>query len=136
MKIQQINRQYKNPKQVQCKELWRDNTTTEIVYGGAKNGGKSYIAADLLLESALLYPGTRYFMARNELNDLRKFLNHIPEVLTSSNVFIPCLPHKLSSNEATVDFITPGMSLIIWVTFRTGSWKKDIFLDSNLILLM
>lgn len=62
-----------NPKQKICASKWIDNTTLDIVYGGAKGGGKSYLGCSLIFGDALLYPGTRYFIARKSLNDLRKF---------------------------------------------------------------
>lgn len=44
----------------------------ELLYGGAKNGGKSYLGVSWIFGSALLYENTRWFIARKELNDLRK----------------------------------------------------------------
>jgi phage terminase large subunit len=52
--------------------LTQDNGVDELAYGGAKNGGKSYLGVTWIFGSALLYPGTRWFIGRNELNDLRK----------------------------------------------------------------
>lgn len=63
----------RNPKQLEAVEYWIDDTTEEILYGGAKGGGKSYLGAALIFGDALIYPGTHYFIARAELNDLRKF---------------------------------------------------------------
>lgn len=54
-------------------EHWTDNTTEQFLYGGAKGGGKSFLGASLIFGDALLYPETQYFIARKELNDLRKF---------------------------------------------------------------
>lgn len=63
----------KNEKQLQAVEAWIDDTTEEILYGGAKGGGKSFLGASLIFGDALIYPGTHYFIARQELTDLRKF---------------------------------------------------------------
>lgn len=54
-------------------ERWSDDTTDTICFGGAKYGGKSYLGANLIFADALTYPGTTYFIAREKLNDLRKF---------------------------------------------------------------
>jgi hypothetical protein len=59
-------------KQKEAAAVWADPTVTDIVYGGAKGGGKSYLGAALIFGNALMYPGTRYFIARKQLNDLRK----------------------------------------------------------------
>lgn len=63
----------KNKKQVEAAAYWIDDTTQEILYGGGKGGGKSFLGASLIFGDALIYPGTQYFIARQELIDLRKF---------------------------------------------------------------
>lgn len=63
----------KNQKQIVAAERWIDSETEEILYGGAKGGGKSFLGASLIFGDALIYPGTHYYIARKELNDLRKF---------------------------------------------------------------
>jgi phage terminase large subunit len=60
-------------KQIDAAEFWVDNVTEEILYGGAKGGGKSYLGASLIFGDALIYPDTHYFIARQELIDLRKY---------------------------------------------------------------
>lgn len=62
-----------NSKQREAARCWNDDHTVEIVYGGAKFGGKSYLGASLIFADALTYAGTHYFIARKELNDLRKY---------------------------------------------------------------
>lgn len=69
----QIEFKTKNPKQLQAVEYWIDDTTEEILYGGAKGGGKSYLGASLIFGDALIYPDTSYFIARKELIDLTNF---------------------------------------------------------------
>ena len=63
----------KNQKQLEAVEYWIDDTTEEILYGGGKGGGKSYLGTSLIFGDALIYPDTHYFIARKELIDLRKF---------------------------------------------------------------
>lgn len=63
----------KNPKQLLACEYWLDDVTEELLYGGAKYGGKSYLGCNLIFGDALIYAGTQYFIARKELVDLRKF---------------------------------------------------------------
>lgn len=63
----------RNLKQVEALKYWADNTTDEILYGGAKNGGKSYLGGSCIFHDALVYPDTMYFIARHTLSDLVKF---------------------------------------------------------------
>jgi phage terminase large subunit len=60
-------------KQIEATSCWIDDTTEQILYGGAKGGGKSYMGASLIFGDALIYPETHYFIARQELTDLRKY---------------------------------------------------------------
>lgn len=62
-----------NQKQKEAAIAWIDPDIIDIVYGGAKGGGKSYLGVSLIFGDALIYPGTHYFIARKELNDIRKF---------------------------------------------------------------
>lgn len=62
-----------NEKQKEAARYWIDQTTTDIVYGGSKGSGKTYLGASLIFGDALIYPETNYFIARKELNDLRKY---------------------------------------------------------------
>lgn len=63
----------KNAKQIQAVRYWMDDETEQILYGGAKGGGKSYLLCTLIFADALMYPGTHYYIARKELIDLRNF---------------------------------------------------------------
>jgi phage terminase large subunit len=63
----------RNQKQLEAAEYWIDNDTEQILFGGAKAGGKSFLGACLIFGDALIYPETHYFIARQELIDLRKF---------------------------------------------------------------
>lgn len=59
-------------KQHDALEQLTDKTAREVFFGGAAGGAKSWTGASWLTFSALSYPGTRYFVGRNQLNDLRK----------------------------------------------------------------
>lgn len=65
-------------KQLEAIKAWLDPEITEIVYGGAKGGGKSFLGASIIFSQALTYPGTRYFIARKQLIDLR--IHTIPTI--------------------------------------------------------
>ena len=58
---------------MEAAKKWIDNYTEQILYGGAKYGGKTYLGCSLIFGDALIYPETQYFIARQTLADLRKF---------------------------------------------------------------
>lgn len=62
-----------NDKQNLAARYWCDNETTDICYGGSKGSAKSNTGCSLIFGDALIYPETHYFIARKNLNDLRKF---------------------------------------------------------------
>lgn len=73
-----------NEKQKEACRYWIDPTTDEIIYGGSKGSGKSFLGCNLIFSDALTYPETHYFIAREALNDLRKFtIPSIHEVFNS-----------------------------------------------------
>jgi len=57
-------------KQEQAWEKWMDNTTKFIVFGGGAGGGKSWVGCEMILTSCYFYPGSTWFIARNELKRL------------------------------------------------------------------
>lgn len=54
-------------KQNQALQILTDNTTVEVLYGGAAGGAKSWTGAVWLLFMCLCYPGTKWFIGRAEL---------------------------------------------------------------------
>lgn len=51
------------------KLLW-DEVTRFILFGGGAEGGKSWLGAEWLLTNCYRYPGTKWFIGRNELTRL------------------------------------------------------------------
>lgn len=79
----------RNEKQLLAVQYWIDPSIEQILYGGAKGGGKSFLGASLIFGDALIYPGTHYFIARKELIDLRRFtIPTIHEVFKKWNLDI------------------------------------------------
>ncbi len=68
----------KNDRQIEGVEAWVDDHIGQILYGGAKSGGKSFLGATLIFADALTYDDTHYFIARRRLIDLR--LHTIPSI--------------------------------------------------------
>lgn len=72
-----------NQKQLQVAREWLNPDVSDIVYGGSKGSGKSYLGVSLIFGDAFIHPGTFYFIARKKLNDIRKFtIPSIHEVFT------------------------------------------------------
>lgn len=74
-------------------EVWKllesrepDEGAAIVGYGGAMGGGKTRTLAELALETALTYPGTRILVARLRYTDLRA---------TTMSEFFRCCPQEL-----------------------------------------
>ena len=68
-----------NDKQKMVAKLWCDKIHTDIVYGGSKGSGKSFLGVSLIFGDAFIYPETHYFIARVSLTNIRKFT--IPSIM-------------------------------------------------------
>lgn len=67
-----------NSKQFEVCALWMDKVHTDIVYGGSKGSGKSFLGVSLIFGDAFTYPNTHYFIARDTLKNLK--VNTIPSI--------------------------------------------------------
>lgn len=61
----------KHEKQEQALKILTDSVTREFLYGGAAGGAKSWTGAAWLLFMSLVYPGSKWFIAREELKRIR-----------------------------------------------------------------
>jgi phage terminase large subunit len=59
------------PKQQLAWNLLLDNVTTNILFGGGAGGGKSWLGCEWLLTQCYFYPGSSWFIGRNELKRLK-----------------------------------------------------------------
>lgn len=59
-------------KQLEALNILTDKQTEVLVFGGAAGGAKTWTGCVWLLFMCLLYPGTKYFISRNELKKLKK----------------------------------------------------------------
>ena len=57
--------------QTKAIELLEDNITKRVVFGGAAGGGKSFLACYNQIKKRTMYPGTRGYIARETLKDLK-----------------------------------------------------------------
>ena len=73
--------------QGQAIEYLFDKKTTEVLFGGAAGGGKSWVGCSWLIMLCLKYPKTRYLMGRSKLDSLKKTtLNTFFEVCQEWNI--------------------------------------------------
>ncbi|KAF0236506.1 MAG: hypothetical protein FD181_2673 [Prolixibacteraceae bacterium] len=74
-------------KQSEALNYLEDNSTNELLFGGAAAGGKSVLGCYWLLKSCLKFPGSRWLMGRSELKTLREStLNTFFEVAKMQNI--------------------------------------------------
>lgn len=59
-------------KQYEALKYLQDNETTEIVYGGAQGGGKSYLGVAWMIIMCFKCPGIRILLGRKEMTALKK----------------------------------------------------------------
>lgn len=59
-------------RQDEALHILTDDQHTEVLYGGAAGGAKSWTGCSWLLLMCLLYPGSRWFIGREELKRLRE----------------------------------------------------------------
>lgn len=103
--------------QEQAIEYLFDNTTREILFGGAAGGGKSYVGCAWLILMAVKYPSTRYLMGRSKLDALKK--------TTLNTFFEVCQQWGLIANK---HYKFNGSSNIITFFNKSEIILKDLFL--------
>ena len=72
------------PKQENAVFFLKDNTTKEVIYGGAAGGGKSALGCLWLIEMCQKYPKSRWLMGRSKLKALKDTTLNTFFELTSS----------------------------------------------------
>jgi PBSX family phage terminase large subunit len=104
-------------KQRQCLKALRDNSTTEILYGGGAGGGKSYLGCAWILINALKYSGTRWLIGRSKLKSLEETtLNSFWQVCEAFGLKAD-IDYKYNSQKSFIKFSNGSVVLL-----------KDLFL--------
>ncbi len=98
-------------KQTTALDILEDDRTTELYYGGAAGGGKSVIGCYWQIKRRLKYPGTRGFIGRSELKNLKKTtLNSLFEVCALQGLR-PGVHFSINNQDSIIKF--PNGSEII-----------------------
>lgn len=103
-------------KQTRAFDFLEDKITTEVYYGGAAGGGKSYFGSLWILYSASKYQNSRWLMGRSELRTLKK--------TTLNSFFEVCKEQGLKAN---VDFKYNEQSSIITLPNGSQIILADLF---------
>jgi len=94
-----------------------DNVTTEIAYGGAAGGGKSYLMCYWLTMMCMQYPKTRYGFARKELKTLKR-----TTLMTLFKVFEECKiddrHFKYNQQQDVITFKNGSQIFLVELTFQ------------------
>lgn len=106
-----------NEKQKDVARAWADPSVTDIVYGGSKGSGKSFLGCSLIFGDALTYPETHYFIARTSLTDLRKFT--VPSIYEVLGLW--GIPPKMHSYNGQDNF------------FKLSNGSKVFLLDAKFL---
>ncbi len=103
------------PKQQVAYALLKNRTHTEVLYGGAAGGGKSWLGCLWLLWSCLKYPGSRWLMGRSVLKTLKD--------TTLNSFFDVCAYFGLRAGE---DYTYNGQTGLITIS-KSTILLKDLF---------
>jgi phage terminase large subunit len=103
--------------QEQAIEYLYDKKTTEVLFGGAAGGGKSWVGCAWLILMCVRYPGTRWLMGRSKLDSLKK--------TTLNTFFEVCETLKINAGQ---HYNFNAGSNIITFYNRSEIMLKDLFL--------
>ena len=104
-----------NPKQKQALQILTkpDNNITELLYGGGAGGGKSYLGCIWLTQSAITYPGSRWFLSREVNKDIRESsLLTLLEVMKTKFGLTSGVDFKYKIIDSRIEFANDSMIVL------------------------
>ena len=107
---------FTNTQKIAIKYLF-DNNTTEVLFGGAAGGGKSFVGCSWLILMCLKNSRTRYLMGRSKLDSLKK--------TTLNTFFEVCEMYNLIANQ---HYQFNASSNVITFFNKSEIILKDLFL--------
>lgn len=101
------------PKQKEAFAILRDNTTNELVYGGAAGGAKSYLGCAWCVLNAFEYPGSRGLLGRAVLKQLKQStLLTLFEVCKNMGL-VRGTDYHFNAHEGVITFIQNGSTIYL-----------------------
>lgn len=94
------------PKQYEAWQALQDDAIKFLVFGGGAGGGKSWLGCEWLLTMCYQYPGSKWFIGREELTRLKKS-TYITWTKVCKYHEIPREDWKLNSQDNYIEFINP-----------------------------
>lgn len=91
-------------KQYEAWQLFWDNQTMELLFGGGAGGGKTWFFCEWLLTNCYQFPGTKWFIAREELKRIMQS-SYITWTKVCRYHNIPASDWKLNGQYNYIEFI-------------------------------
>ncbi|MEX0651887.1 MAG: phage terminase large subunit [Candidatus Paceibacterota bacterium] len=104
-------------KQHQAWTILRDDTTKYLLFGGGAGGGKSWLGCEWLLTDCYFYPGSKWFIGREELKRLKSStLQTWYKVCTYHN--IPRTDWKYNAQDSYIEFFNGSRIDLLDLSFK------------------
>ena len=123
MTLRQIN---PLPKQDEAWQAFKDDNITDILYGGAAGGGKSYTACQMATVCCYELPGCTIGLARKELTTLMK-TTYMTLLEVFEGLGIPPDDWKLNGQYNWVDFTNGSRILLLDTAYKPTDPNYDRF---------
>ncbi len=128
-----------SPKQKIGWRYLRDKHTKFLLFGGGANGGKSWLGCEWLVMNCIAYPGTKWFIGRNELKRIMSS-TYITFLKVCHFHNIPRDAWKLNSQYNYIEFYNGSRIDLIDVAYKpsdplyerfgsteyTGGWLEEV----------